>query len=216
MKKLLPLLVIVSLLVPASVRAYTVTTNRPRIWIEPEDVAGIAADAYTAGKAQTQYAAVKSWVDSHINDSPSGISQDVGYRTCDHAAYNMAYHLMNTSLVYLVEKERASSGYAAYGQRVADLLYYLANSGSGVYSHSAGSGDDYGMSYPSLAVAYDWCRDQLNYAGHLATISDYLSDIASSAVTSNTCKHWTDSNYEPRKTEEPWQAGTIALSIYGE
>lgn len=189
--------------------AYSVTTNRPRIWLTPSEVPKLQSRCETLGQSKTEYDRIKSWVDSHINDSISSISQNSNYRDSNRDANNMSLHLMRTSLVYVV------SGSTTYARRVADLLYWLSQNGSGYYSHSARSGDPGGMVYPALSIAYDWCYEQLNYGGNRSAITNYLNDIVSSAVTNNVVKSHDNNMYVYYKTEEPYYLAFPAFAIYG-
>ena len=197
--------------------AYTVTTNRPRIWLTSSEVAALQDRCTTGGtydNAVTNYNRIKSWVDSHISDSISGIPLSANYREGDNTANNMSIHLLRTALVYVV------SGQASYGERVADLLNWLANNGSGLWSRSASTSDGAGIVYPALAVAFDWCYDEVVDEGYLSSVVNYFNDIVNSAINTPTCRQgWSpgmDSLYAGYKTEEPWHAGFLAFAIHGE
>lgn len=190
---------------------YTVTSQRPRIWLSPDKISGLQTRCITAGQAKIEFDRIKTWVDTHISDTISGISLNSQCKSeYPIDANHMGIHLMRTAMVYKVD------GSATYGQRVTDLLYWLAQNGTDPYGTSAQGGDQACGVYFALAVAFDWCYDQLDYAGGKSAIISYLDAIVTDGVGNNVIKADDHVLYVGYKTEEPYHLGFVALALHGE
>lgn len=189
--------------------SYTANTGRPRIWLTASDTSAVIARCITGGMNNTEYARIKSWCDSHISDAASGISQTVDYQRP--ADENMVVHLLRNSLCHIVEATVNND--STYGDRVADLLYYLSSNATGDLDNNTTAGDGEMIGYPALAVAFDWCYDRMDYDSHKSDIISYLDGIMDN--NSNIIDH-TNGYYVAYKTEERWPGGFICATLDGE
>ena len=116
---------------------------------------------------------------------------------------------MRTSLVYKV------TNVASYGQRVADLMWEIVNNSSRdtFYGDPIRVVEDFQLyAYSSMAIAFDWCYDQLDYAGHKAEIIAHFNTMVSNAV--NNSDSILGPNANPAKSEENWLWLHISLLIF--
>ena len=109
------------------------------------------------------------------------------------------------------------TGTISYGQRAADLMWEIVNNSSRdiYYGDPIRVAEDFQLyTYSSMAIAFDWCYDQMDYAGHISEIVSHINTMVVNAV--NDSNSILGPNAVGYKTEENWYSIALAYSIYGE